>query len=82
MADEPKTISRDTYLKALGLFTLANYHRLKCEEFSEALKLQLGIGEDWGAFTHITEEIWETKPNFDKALERSGYVVEPQTEGP
>jgi hypothetical protein len=78
MSIEIKKMSRDTYLKALGLFTLAHEHSLKAYEFESALKRLLGAGEEVaGDFGHVSDELYSSdeKVDFDEALRRANYFV-------
>lgn len=69
-----KTIDRDTYLKALGLFTLAVTHARKAEEFEKALNMMLGLARG----SQFSDEIYQDAPNnFDDALKREKITVEP-----
>jgi hypothetical protein len=72
----PKTISRDTYLKVLGLFTLGHGYAIKGYEIEAALKATLQVEDEFGGFGHITDEMYSSENgNLDAALERAGYVV-------
>lgn len=75
---EPMTISYDTYLKALGLFTLANEHDRKCREFQAACGALLGLEDG----SHVDDAIYSTHnasvKDFDEALQRSKITVEPK----
>lgn len=75
MTKETKTITRSTYLQALGLFTLATTHMRRVDESREELMRLLGI-EDNG---HIDDEIYSPQHGFDKALDLEGVKVEPET---
>lgn len=68
-----KHISRVMYLKAFALFTVANINFVKAKDFEDELCSLLGVKDDY--LGHISDEIYEKKPNFDKALENEGYVV-------
>lgn len=76
---EQKTISHDDYLKALGLFTLANSHYVKAQEISDTLYETVGLDE-YGS--RIGDLVWDkgvTILQFDKALKESGVKVSPST---
>lgn len=75
---DAKIIDRDTYLKVLGLFTLAtNYYRIMREaEFkaNEVLDLDMHSG------THISDAIYTDGGgcirDFDEALRKQGIEIE------
>ena len=66
-----KTISKETYLQALGLHHLARLHYRKGEEFDKALCSLLGL--EWGG--HISDSAYGER-DFDEALKLSEIVVE------
>lgn len=74
---ERKTISQDTYLKVIGLYTIAHQHYTKCREFERAMLDILGL-EDQGC---VCDEIYSDQPwsksEFDKGLQNDGFTVEP-----
>jgi len=80
MTDEPKKIDRDTYLKALGLFTLAHQHSLKTYEFEAAMLAMIGLDAEDARIggSHISAAIYSTdeKVDFNEVLKRDGYIVE------
>jgi len=65
-------ITRATYLQALGLFTMAQRHMRKCDEFRKELTAFLGTPESG----HIDDAIYDGLAAFDEALEREGITVE------
>ncbi len=81
MTDEPKTtISRNTYLQALGLFTLAATHMRKVEDAQKALAELLGLTFN-DTDGHIGDAIYAIggpagPQDFDEALKRSDILVE------
>jgi hypothetical protein len=74
-----KTLDRDTYLKTLALFTMANRKYLDGDQFMRELARLLGMPEgDLGA---ISDAIFEERPDFDRALEREGFTLATSDEG-
>ena len=73
---EPKTISRDVYLKALGLFALANEHERKCREFQLACGQLLGLEDASHVDDIIYSDVNATVKDFDEALKRENITVE------
>jgi hypothetical protein len=71
---KPKTISHQTYLQALGLFTLA-YQRVQVGQFAEKELLKLLGVED---LSHVSDELYGKGGDFDAALEREGIIVAPK----
>ena len=72
---QPKrTISRSTYLQALGLFTLANKRAIESKVAEAELARLLGYGDDPYAGC-VSDEIFEDRPKFDQALARENIVV-------
>lgn len=70
-----KTISRKTYLQALGIFTAANRHYLKAEEMMEELADLLNCNDADGNMGHISDVAVDGKPDFDGALAKEKYTV-------
>ncbi len=66
-----KTISRSTYLQALGLYTLASIHRQKVDDAREELVRLLGV-ENNG---HIDDEIYSPNRGFDEALKLEEIAI-------
>jgi hypothetical protein len=66
-----KAISRDEYLKSLGLWHLAREYRIKYEELEEALNNLLKIN----ACSHVADSIWAESDTMDAALKREGIEV-------
>lgn len=71
---DPKTITRATYLQALGLFTMAHRHRTKADEFQKELAAVLGVGSDDAG--HVSDAIYDDRRGFDEALRLEGFTVE------
>jgi hypothetical protein len=68
-----KTISRDDYLRALGLFYLGNEHQRKAEEFEKAMCTILGTE---AGCSHTSDAIYNNDlDNFDEALKRDGIII-------
>jgi len=73
----PKKISRDTYLKALGLYHLAHQHYEKSNEFADALEEILDVPTKDRRSSHFYDEVFNCGPgSLDDALRRADYVVE------
>ncbi len=72
---DTRTISRATYLQALGLFTMASRHRQKADEFSNELFALLGSDKS----SHVSDAVYDDRRTFDEALKLEGFTVE---EGP
>ena len=67
-----KKVSRDDYLKALALFTMARHHSEEAERYNLVLAKMLGVDQ----YGHLADEIWrDAKPDFDAALEREEIEV-------
>lgn len=75
---ETKTISRDTYLKALGLFTLGNGYYTKGREIEDAMNSLLGE-EDGSHFSDSLFDKGAGTREFDEALQKSSIAVELET---
>lgn len=76
MTDAPKTISRSTYLQALGLYTMAHHHNQKADEFGNELVRLLGFeGINDGDAGHISDAVYGDRA-FDEALKLSDITVE------
>ncbi len=71
-------IDRDTYLKALALFTIAHDHAQKAAEFCDQLAQVLGR-KDWNDLDHIGDEVWNRGSHwgFDEALKLAGFEFDP-----
>lgn len=78
MSYEAKTISRDTYLKALGMFTIANQFYKEARDIQ--LRLADFLGEEDGS--HIDDAIYSgdiaSVRDFDAALKKASITVEPE----
>ena len=68
-----KTISSNTNLQALGLFTLARSHYKKYREYESALGELLGI-EDTSYLGCISDEIYDNG-NFAAGMQKENFVV-------
>lgn len=74
---KPKTarhINRQTYLQAVGLFTIAREHQKKCVEAEKALAALLGVKDDGGYCGHLSDEIYGDG-DFNAALKREGIAI-------
>ncbi len=68
-----KKICHETYLQALGLFTMAVEHAKKTEEFSTALTKLL----EATPYGHLTDAIYDGRlTDFDEALRKEEIEVE------
>jgi hypothetical protein len=70
-----RKISHNTYLQALGLFTLGQSHAKKTEECREELEKLLEADH----YGHISDALYESDGNmrdFDAALTLEGIEVE------
>lgn len=67
-----KTITRQQYLMALGLFTVAQTKQRQVVEMENELNGLLGLGEG----SHVSDEIYDRNGNLDDALEREDIKVE------
>lgn len=73
MSDKP--LSREMYLQALGLFTMARLHADRASEFRDELKRLLGGTSDLD-LGHVEDAVWsgDGRPSaFDEALRREGF---------
>lgn len=73
---DPKTISRDTYLKTLAMFTMSNQLYVHAREMQ--LKMAEMLGLEDGSI--VDDEIYSgdiaTVRDFDSALKRQDITVE------
>lgn len=67
-----KTISRQTYLMALGLYTVARARARDVDTFRDELETLLGMA----AGGYISDAVYG-EITLDEALEREGIEVEP-----
>ena len=68
-----KTISRDDYLKAFALFTMARNHADEAERYNSVLANLLDVDQ----YGHVADAIWEHgRGDFDEALKRAEIEVE------
>lgn len=68
-----KKICHETYLQALGLFTMALQHAQKAEEFNEALTKLLDVTP----YGHLSDAIYDGRlKDFDTALKLEEIEVE------
>lgn len=74
---DKRTISRDTYLKALALFTLATDHYKHLRESQIKMIEVLGLENDGCRHTDdaIYEENGASVRDFDEALKKENIVV-------
>lgn len=78
---KPKFITHETYLQALGLFSLASNHAQKARQFERALCELLRLpDEDYGGC--ISDQLYESQPNFDRGLKNEGFEVRPPKKQP
>lgn len=79
MSEFKAEISRDDYLKALALFTMAHDHYVNAARFGETLnKIIMAVPEKYPG-GHVDDAIYSdelrTVANFDEALRRVGIKV-------
>lgn len=74
---EIKTISYDTYLKALGVLTMAKHHNALAVQFAKLLEEILEVPEDNRIGNFWDAAFGDPNDTLDKALKKEGYVVEP-----
>lgn len=68
-----KKICHETYLQALGLFTMACQHAQKAEEFNTALTKFLDVTP----YGHLSDAIYDGRlSDFDTALKLENIEVE------
>jgi hypothetical protein len=71
-----KIIDRDTHLKALALFTIAQNHYRRCKEFEFELAQLLGYAADDGEYMGcISDEIYDPNGKFEVGLRKEKFVV-------
>jgi hypothetical protein len=68
-----KLLTRNEYYQAKGLFSLAQNHFKKCEEFEKALCELLGVGNG----EHSSDAIYNGE-DLETALGWMGIEIEPQ----
>lgn len=68
-----KTICHNTYLKAQGLFHLANENYRRAAQFESALSKLLDNGDDY--IGHISDQVFEEGGSLDRALKLEGIKV-------
>lgn len=72
-----KTVSADTKLKALALFTMAAEHYKKMREYEIALSTLLGYPEDaHNIYCGCISDAIYNNESFQPAFENEGFVVE------
>jgi hypothetical protein len=72
-----KTITRDQYLQALALFTMATEHARKGREFEEALARL--FGKERHEIDGFSDAIYggpQYAHPFDELLKREGFILE------
>jgi hypothetical protein len=76
-------ISRDDYLKALALFTMAHDHYAKAGTFGDALNRIIMAAPEKYPGGHVDDAIYSdergTVEAFDEALRREGIEVEAES---
>lgn len=77
-------MNKSTYLRAYGLFQLAVHYRRKLNEVEQELFHLLDLQEEDSGRDHISDEIWDSIPDFNRALTRQGLRLpsEEQMESP
>lgn len=70
-----KEITRDVYLKALGLMTLGNSYSRKADECRDELEALLDVPETDRGMSHFGDELYSSDPDLDDALRKADYVV-------
>ena len=80
MSEYKKQISRDEYLQALGLFTLANKRYAESTDYAQALNRIIMTEPETYPGGHVDDAIYTgdtaTPEQFDEALRREGISVE------
>lgn len=78
--DFKEKINQDDYMKALGLFMLANEHYRKACEFEYALNRIIMVKPQQFPGGHVGDAIYtlerQTTIDFSEALAKEGVVVE------
>lgn len=78
--DTEKKISHETYLKALGLFTLMCQHADEATKYDDTLRKLLGYTEPPYYSGHISDHCYAGlngyRPPFMELLKREGFEVE------
>lgn len=79
MSEYKAAISRDDYLKALALFTMAHEHYINSGNYAEALnRIIMTVPEKYPG-GHVDDAIYSdgrgTVADFDEALRREGITV-------
>lgn len=74
MAEAKKTISADTHLKALALFTMGQKLYAQAAQFETAMGDLLGV-DDYGYCGCISDEMHEENGRFDRGFKKEGYEV-------
>lgn len=79
MAAYKKEISRDEYLKALALFTVAHEHYCDAVRFGKTLNKIIMTEPEQFPGGHVDDAIYSTEVStvaeFDEALKREGIAV-------
>jgi hypothetical protein len=71
-----KTVTPDTHLKALALFTMGAEHYKKAREYEIALSELLGYPEDERGYCGcLSDAIYNGEP-FQLAFKKEGFTVE------
>lgn len=78
MNNKPKTITRDTYLKALALATMSSEHYVLAREMQLKMDEMLGLEDGSDCSDAIYSKPKMAVRDFDVALKRSNITVEPE----
>ena len=75
---EKKVVSRDTKLRALALFVMAQSHYAKCQEFERELGDVLGYPADDNYIGCLSDEIYDGNAgSFETGFRKEGFVTKP-----
>ena len=76
---EPKTISRSTYLQALGLYTMASRLQQDVDRFNVEMNRMLGLDAPDFQDSLLSDGIYARPPgSFDHILQNCEITVEPE----
>lgn len=74
MDEKARVISRDQYLKGLGIFTMAEHHHSELRKYEKLLGKVLGINDEHGFAGRLSDSIYQEE-DYDQGLKYCDIVV-------
>lgn len=75
MSGEKKKLSRDEYLTALALFTMAQSYAAKSRAFEKEMAVLLGYGSDDPYAGCVSDAVYDEAGSFDAGLKSEGFDI-------